>query len=121
MKKESQRRDFLKTLALGGIGMAIPPTAFPQPGEALPAVEQASPAAEQAATAPPSVGMGPTPAGGRKYNAPYSGEYLSRLAFPIGGIGAGMFCVEGTGSHIASQHTQPPEIYHEPASSRPSA
>lgn len=25
----------------------------------------------------------------------YSGEYLNRIAFPIGGIGAGMFCIEG--------------------------
>ena len=39
----------------------------------------------------------------RSYNGPYSGPYLNRVAFPIGGIGAGMFCLEGTGaiSHVS--------------------
>ena len=27
------------------------------------------------------------------YNGTYTGEYLTRVAFPIGGIGAGMFCM----------------------------
>src|SRR4030042_4843746 len=35
---------------------------------------------------------------GREYNGSYQGSYLNRLAFPIGGIGAGMFCLEGAGS-----------------------
>jgi uncharacterized protein (DUF608 family) len=41
--------------------------------------------------------------GGREYNGPYQGPYLNRVAFPIGGIGAGMFCLEGTGaiSHLS--------------------
>ena len=35
------------------------------------------------------------------FNQTYSGEYLNRVAFPVGGIGAGMFCMEGTGAfHI---------------------
>ncbi|MBN2409183.1 MAG: hypothetical protein JXE07_05550, partial [Candidatus Aminicenantes bacterium] len=40
---------------------------------------------------------------GREYNGPYQGPYLNRVAFPIGGIGAGMFCLEGTGaiSHLS--------------------
>jgi len=39
----------------------------------------------------------------RAYNGPYEGPYLNRVAFPIGGIGAGMFCLEGTGaiSHMS--------------------
>jgi len=39
----------------------------------------------------------------RSYNGLYSGLYLNRVAFPIGGIGAGMFCLEGTGaiSHVS--------------------
>jgi len=38
-----------------------------------------------------------------EYNGSYSGQYLNRVAFPIGGIGAGMFCMEGTGaiSHMS--------------------
>lgn len=37
------------------------------------------------------------------YNGRYAGAYLNRVAFPIGGIGAGMFCLEGTGaiSHVS--------------------
>jgi uncharacterized protein (DUF608 family) len=39
----------------------------------------------------------------RNYNGPYTGPHLNRVAFPIGGIGAGMFCLEGTGaiSHVS--------------------
>jgi hypothetical protein len=42
----------------------------------------------------------------RAFNSPYTGEYLQRIAFPIGGIGAGMFCLEGTGaiSHLSIRH-----------------
>ena len=29
----------------------------------------------------------------RKYNDVYSGEYLNHIAFPMGGIGAGMICI----------------------------
>jgi uncharacterized protein (DUF608 family) len=39
----------------------------------------------------------------RDFNDKYENEYLSRVAFPIGGLGAGMFCLEGTGaiSHLS--------------------
>jgi uncharacterized protein (DUF608 family) len=50
----------------------------------------------------------------RPYNGPYSGETLSRVAFPLGGMGAGMLCLEGTGalSHVSLRHR--PDIFHEP-------
>lgn len=50
----------------------------------------------------------------REYNGVYRGEYLNRVAFPIGGIGAGMFCLEGTGaiSHMSVRNR--PDIYNEP-------
>ncbi|WP_313380919.1 GH116 family glycosyl hydrolase [Proteiniphilum saccharofermentans] len=50
----------------------------------------------------------------RSYNGEYRNEYLSKVAFPIGGIGAGMFCLEGTGaiSHLSVNHR--PEIYNTP-------
>ena len=50
----------------------------------------------------------------RSYNGPYEGETLSRVAFPLGGIGAGMLCLEGTGalSHVSLRHQ--PDIFHEP-------
>ncbi len=51
---------------------------------------------------------------GRAYNGPYVGEYLNRVAFPVGGIGAGMFCLEGSGavSHVSVRNTM--EFFHEP-------
>ena len=50
----------------------------------------------------------------RAYNGPYEGETLSRVAFPLGGMGAGMLCLEGTGalSHVSLRHQ--PNIFNEP-------
>ena len=50
----------------------------------------------------------------RRYNGPYRGEHLNHVAFPLGGIGAGMVCLEGTGalSHVSIRHR--PEIFNEP-------
>jgi len=63
---------------------------------------------------------GASPQGGhtapsrRPYNGPYEGENLSRIAFPLGGMGAGMLCLEGTGafSHVSLRHQ--PDIFKEP-------
>ena len=51
---------------------------------------------------------------GHLFNDYYSGEFLNRIAFPIGGIGAGMFCLEGTGaiSHMSVRNS--PDVYNEP-------
>lgn len=40
------------------------------------------------------------------FNGPYTGEYLNRVAFPLGGIGAGMICLDGNGafSHLSLRH-----------------
>jgi uncharacterized protein (DUF608 family) len=35
---------------------------------------------------------------GRSFNGTYRGAWLDQIAFPLGGIGAGMFCVEGAGT-----------------------
>jgi len=44
----------------------------------------------------------------------YRGEHLNRIAFPLGGLGAGMVCLEGTGafSHVSLRHK--PEVFNEP-------
>lgn len=49
-----------------------------------------------------------------KYEKVYTGENLNRIAFPIGGMGAGMFCLEGTGaiSNMSVRHR--PEVFNEP-------
>src|SRR5690242_15068266 len=48
------------------------------------------------------------------YNGLYKGDYLQQIAFPIGGMGAGMFCLEGTGaiSHMSVRHN--PDVFNEP-------
>jgi len=49
-----------------------------------------------------------------EFNAAYSGERLNRIAFPMGGIGAGMICLEGAGaiSHVSVRHK--PDVFNEP-------
>lgn len=48
------------------------------------------------------------------YNGPYVGQHLDRVAFPLGGIGAGMICLEGTGtlSHVSLRGQ--PDVFNEP-------
>jgi len=50
----------------------------------------------------------------RPFNSPYEGEFLSRVAFPLGGLGAGMICLEGSGalSHVSLRNR--PNMFHEP-------
>ncbi len=61
-----------------------------------------------------SGGVTPKDISERVYNGPYTGEYLNRIAFPIGGMGAGMFCLEGTGaiSHMSVRNAM--DFYNEP-------
>jgi uncharacterized protein (DUF608 family) len=96
-----KKRTFLKTLTMGGLGMA---TTGPS----------TTPNASQPAVANPNAQPHPPNANKRPYNSPYTGECLNRIAFPIGGIGAGMFCLEGTGaiSHLSIRNR--PEINNEP-------
>ena len=51
---------------------------------------------------------------GRGYNRPYTGKELDHIAFPIGGIGTGMICFEGTGclSNVSLFHY--PQLFNEP-------
>ena len=57
-----------------------------------------------------------TVAEGHQFNGDYSGKYLDRVSFPIGGIGAGMFCMDGTGSLSHLSINNKPEIFNEPFS-----
>ena len=51
---------------------------------------------------------------GHGYNGSYEGKDLDKVAFPIGGIGSGMFCLEGSGaiSHMSVRNTM--EFFNEP-------
>jgi uncharacterized protein (DUF608 family) len=50
----------------------------------------------------------------RSFSGSYENEYLNRIAFPMGGIGTGMICLEGTGgiSHMSVRNK--PDIFNEP-------
>lgn len=102
MKKNNERRNFLKTLTLAGAGVAVNPAQLLAGKKEESGKENGQ---EDTGTAP----------GGRAYNTEYTGEHLNRIAFPIGGLGAGMFCLEGTGaiSHMSVRNR--PDIYNEPA------
>ncbi|HEY3860643.1 MAG TPA: GH116 family glycosyl hydrolase [Verrucomicrobiae bacterium] len=50
----------------------------------------------------------------RPYNGGYDGEYLNQIAFPLGGIGAGMVCLEGTGAISNVSLRNRPEVFNEP-------
>ena len=52
--------------------------------------------------------------GERAFNAIYQDEYLNQIAFPMGGIGAGMFCLEGTGALSKFTLRNRPDLLNEP-------
>lgn len=67
-----------------------------------------------AACSPDAAGPAGSAGEKRAYNGAYEGGYNARIAFPLGGIGTGMYCMEGTGffSHMSIRHQ--PDIYNEP-------
>lgn len=50
----------------------------------------------------------------QEFSRVYQDENLNQVAFPLGGIGAGMVCLEGTGSlsHVSLKNR--PDVFHEP-------
>lgn len=48
------------------------------------------------------------------YNGWYSGYYNDRVAFPMGGMGAGMVCLEGSGAWSHFSVANKPEVFNEP-------
>ena len=95
-KKELTRRSFITNTALAGIGT----------------ISSANLITSCSANSTENDSVRKTD--NHEYNGYYSGKYLDRIAFPLGGIGAGMFCLEGTGgiSHM-SVHNHP-EVFNEP-------
>lgn len=99
MKSNPGRRSFLKKIGVGTAATLVP-------GQLLSTDIQSNGHQDHAA--------GSLPESSHRYNEAYTGDYLRRVAFPVGGMGAGMFCLEGTGafSHMSVRHR--PEIFHEP-------
>src|SRR5258708_4452408 len=50
----------------------------------------------------------------RPYDAEDFGEFLNQIAFPLGGIGAGMICLEGSGAPSPVSLRNRPEGYKQP-------
>ena len=98
------RRRFLKLSAatVGALGSL---------GTASAAESQHALSQHRAGTKP---ARAPSRRGRRAYNGEYSAQYLNQVAFPLGGIGAGMICLEGTGalSHVSLRNR--PEVFNEP-------
>jgi uncharacterized protein (DUF608 family) len=50
----------------------------------------------------------------REFNGFYHNDFLNQIAFPMGGIGAGMICLEGTGALSKFSLRNHPELTNEP-------
>ena len=102
MSNPSNRRKFIKHIGIGGLATTITPATLLQPG------------VEQKAIGDEHNIFKSSVAAKHEYNSSYTGEYLSRIAFPIGGMGAGMYCLEGAGaiSHMSVRNK--PEVFNEP-------
>jgi len=89
------RRDFVKlsATALGAVGAT------------------AVPLTDALAEAGPLPGA-PSPPG--KYDRTYAGPRLNRVAFPMGGLGAGMICLEGTGALSEVSIRNHADVFNEP-------
>jgi uncharacterized protein (DUF608 family) len=92
------RREFLKRSAttLGAVGTA-------QLG-AAPVAEALAPGADRQWT----------PAERPTYDGVYQGARLNRVAFPMGGIGAGMICLEGAGALSQVSIRNQPDVFNTP-------
>jgi len=100
MKEKPGRRSFIKKIGISGISAAVLPAGIVNASDAQWNINEEKKRVPEGKP--------------RAYNTPYRDEYLNRVAFPIGGLGAGMFCMEGTGaiSHMSVKNK--PDIYHEP-------
>ncbi len=95
-----ERREFLKrsAAALGAVGAAAVPVA----GLARTGPE------------PTPAEITPSSRATREYNGRYSGPQLNRVAFPLGGLGAGMISLEGTGALTEVSIRNHADVFNEP-------
>jgi hypothetical protein len=88
MKEKNDRRSFLKNLTISGLGVtAMPGALLANEGKSELQKDLNSASIQKKDKVQ-------KPGKKRAYNGVYSGEYLKRVAFTIGGMGAGMFCLE---------------------------
>ena len=101
MKNKPGRRQFIKHIGLGGVAAGIVPVSVLADTVEINSTNKHT--EEQKNNQ-----------GAHSYNGSYSGEYLNRIAFPIGGMGAGMFCIEGTGALSNMSVRNKPDVFNEP-------
>lgn len=96
-KTRWDRRDFLRLSgqAVGAVGLGGAYDAF-------------------AADGLNQVPCGSHPATVAKFNGIYAGDRLNQIAFPMGGIGAGMICLEGTGALSKLSLRNEPDLMNAP-------
>jgi uncharacterized protein (DUF608 family) len=70
--------------------------------------------AEAATSAGQKGKAGASASGARAFNSIYHGDYLDHIAFPMGGMGAGMVCLEGTGALSKFSLRNRPDLGSEP-------
>lgn len=101
--KQNNRRSFIKRAAISGLGITAAPRFLLKSGKDY-----------NASLEKHRLQKNEISKSEHAFNGTYSGEYLNRIAFPVGGIGAGMFCIEGSGaiSHVSVRHH--PQMFNEP-------
>src|ERR1700760_3926468 len=100
MKNRSGRRSFLKSMGIGSTAAALFPAGILHANTTETNIPTESDHDSEATHK-------------HQYNGEYRNEYLNRVAFPMGGFGAGMICLEGTGtlSHVSVKNKA--DIYNE--------
>lgn len=97
------RRDFLKAgvqvAGVAGVGSSVNLLAAAEPRGTV-----------STSTNPVSASPVSSTGGSTKFE----NEYLSRVAYPLGGIGAGMICLEGTGALSNVSIRNRPDLFNEP-------
>jgi len=101
MKNKPGRRSFLKNIGVGSVSAAILPVAI---------LDSEGSTKSIAGRYRKSVKS----EGNREYNGAYREEFLKRVAFPVGGMGSGMFCVEGGGAISHMSLRSKPDVFNEP-------
>lgn len=100
---ENNRRRFIRQLTLGAVGTALMPfsgsagVTWPKPGGKTISTDKKTASKKSI-----------------EQRSVFKKAHLQHLAFPIGGMGAGMFCLEGNGaiSHMSVRNH--PDIFNEP-------
>lgn len=100
--KTTDRRSFLKKIGVGGVSASV------MPGVILAEEQNEKTPIESTSNYIKSKNAK------HEYNNVYKGEYLRRIAFPMGGLGAGMFCLEGSGALSHMSVRSKPDVFHEP-------